>query len=111
MSSSQSAGRQELTPRVVTTACAQSYSKEDPSVKAMRERVVEAHGITMSLAFVVLFPLGALTIRFMSMRGIVWIHASAQLFAYAVALAGFGMGVWIAYTTDQVLSLFALDPS
>ncbi|KAL9121096.1 MAG: hypothetical protein Q9187_002346 [Circinaria calcarea] len=44
-----------------------------------------AHGIIMSLAFLIFFPFGALT-----------------LFAYSLALAGFGVGIWIAVTSAQL---------
>ena len=58
----------------------------------------------MAVAFVVLFPLGALTIRVLRSRSVVYIHAGSQLLAYTVALAGFGIGVWVAHTTHQVRS-------
>ncbi|KAI9872543.1 MAG: hypothetical protein M1830_001493 [Pleopsidium flavum] len=89
--------------------------------KAMEHRMVIAHGVLMSLAFLIFFPLGALTIRLLSFAGTVWVHAGAQVFAYSMALAAFGIGIWIAVNTQQlnnahpiigitVLSLLTLQP-
>ena len=63
---------------------------------------VEVHGVLMALAFVAFFPLGALTIRIFKFNGRIWLHASAQLFAYATAIAGFGIGIWLARNMDLV---------
>lgn len=60
------------------------------------------HGILMGLAFVIFFPLGGLVIRLLSCRSLVWIHAGSQIFAYSLALAGFGIGVWLAIHTHNV---------
>lgn len=82
---------------LLSTASLASASRETT------EHVIEAHGIIMSLAFLIFFPLGALTIRLSHFRGrSIWIHGPLQISAYIVALAGFGMGVWIAYTTNQL---------
>lgn len=56
-------------------------------------RSVYAHGVLMSLAFVVMFPLGALSIRLFNFKGIIWLHAGLQMLAFAVALSAFGLGV------------------
>ncbi|KAI9788264.1 MAG: hypothetical protein M1816_007030 [Peltula sp. TS41687] len=65
-------------------------------------RVIEAHGVVLGLAFVVLFPLGALLMRVLSFRGLVWVHAGTQVLTYSLAIAGLGMGVWIANETSQL---------
>jgi len=39
--------------------------------------------------------------RTASFRGLVWVHAGIQLFAYILALAGFGLGVYIAIYPDS----------
>jgi len=80
-----------------------SGESSDGSKQTQHMRVV-AHGIIMSLAFLIFFPFGALTIRFLSVKGTVWIHAASQLFAYALAIAGMGIGVWLA-VTEQELNL------
>jgi hypothetical protein len=55
-----------------------------------------AHGVLASLAFVILFPSGAIAIRLATFPGIVWIHAAFQVFAYIVYIAAFGLGVYLA---------------
>ncbi|MCJ1320596.1 hypothetical protein MMC15_005936 [Xylographa vitiligo] len=96
-----------------------SGGSSDGSKQTQHMRVM-AHGIIMSLAFLwglpnpnlaayanpprIFFPFGALTVRFLSVKATVWIHASLQLFAYAFAIAGMGIGVWLA-VTEQELNL------
>lgn len=70
----------------------------------------------MGLAFAVLFPLGATVLRIGHYSGQLYVHVGLQALAYTMALAGFGLGVWMAVETDQVcflsfmplLSLFLL---
>ena len=50
----------------------------------------------MGIAFALLFPSGALMIRLLSFTGLVWVHAAVQMLAYALALAGMGLGIYIA---------------
>ena len=94
-----------------------SGGSSDGSKQTQHMRVM-AHGIIMSLAFLwglpnpnlaayanpprIFFPFGALTVRFLSVKATVWIHASLQLFAYAFAIAGMGIGVWLAVTEQEV---------
>ncbi|KAI7119831.1 hypothetical protein KC324_g18555, partial [Hortaea werneckii] len=61
-----------------------------------RERMVTAHGALAALAFVGLFPIGGILIRLASFTGLVWVHAALQLVAYAIYIAGFSLGVWLA---------------
>lgn len=63
-----------------------------------------AHGILMGLAFAVLFPLGAAVLRIGHYSGQLYVHVGLQALAYSMALAGFGLGVWMAVETDQVCS-------
>ena len=78
---------------------------------AKRDKVVIAHGVIMGLTFALLFPSGALLIRVFSFRGLVWAHAAFQLSAYTLALAGLGMGVYIAVWPSQVKGLVSLYSS
>ena len=55
-----------------------------------------AHGVMAALAFVILFPVGAISIRLLSFPGLVWFHAAFQAFAYLAFLIAFGLGVHIA---------------
>jgi hypothetical protein len=54
------------------------------------------------LAFVVFYPLGAIAIRALSFPGLLWVHAGWMIFAYMMALAMMGLGIWIAITTEQL---------
>ena len=69
----------------------------------VRHRAVITHGTVMGFAFAFLFPLGAILIRVASFRGLIWVHAAIQSLAYALALAGLGLGIYIAvYPSSQV---------
>ena len=81
-----------------------AYASNESNL-AKRDKVVIAHGVIMGLTFAVLFPSGALLIRVFSFRGLVWAHAAFQLAAYTLALAGLGMGVYIAVWPSQIVSL------
>jgi hypothetical protein len=61
-----------------------------------------AHGVLASLAFVILFPAGAIAIRLASFPGVVWFHALFQIFAYLVYIAAFGLGVYIASEMEML---------
>lgn len=69
-----------------------------------RRRMIIAHGVLMSLAFVIFYPMGAIIIRLLSFKGLVWVHAGTQVFAYTLALAGMGIGVWFTQNSDQSVS-------
>ena len=66
-----------------------------------RNRIIIAHGVIMSTAFVLFFPIGAVLIRLFSFPGLVWVHAATQGFAYLVAVVGLGLGVYIAINPAQ----------
>ena len=63
-----------------------------------------AHGVMAALAFVILFPVGAISIRLLNFPGLLWFHAAFQAFAYLVFLVAFGLGVSIA-NTEGVVSI------
>jgi hypothetical protein len=56
----------------------------------------------MTIAFAILYPLGAIAIRLLSFKGLLWFHAGLMIFAYVVVLAGTGFGVNIAKSEDQM---------
>jgi hypothetical protein len=66
-------------------------------------KMLIAHGVMAALAFVILFPVGAISIRLLNFPGLMWFHAAFQAFAYLVFLVAFGLGVSIA-NTEGVLS-------
>ncbi|KAF2828052.1 hypothetical protein CC86DRAFT_405074 [Ophiobolus disseminans] len=60
-----------------------------------RQKALIAHGVLAALAFVLLFPVGAIMIRLGSFRGVWLVHGIFQLFAYIVYIVAFGLGVWM----------------
>lgn len=67
--------------------------------------ILIAHGTLAALAFVILFPAGAITIRLASFPGVVWFHAAFQAFAYFVYIAAFGLGVYMANNLSLVSTI------
>lgn len=70
-----------------------------------------AHGAIMGLAFVFFFPVGAILIRIFSFPGLIWVHAAMQIFAYLMAIAGLGLGVYIALNPERQVSIHFLNPA
>lgn len=93
-----------------STNSSSDFGSNDQSSELV-DRVTKAHGVVMGLAFVVLFPLGALLMRLFSFRGLVWVHAGNQILTYSLAIAGLGMGIWIANETSQVCIATLNPPS
>lgn len=58
---------------------------------AMRRR--SAHGIIATIAFVILFPLGAILLRIIPGHWSVRIHYFVQIIAWLLYIAGFALGV------------------
>ena len=81
---------------LATLACAQQGGDE-----TTRHNAVIAHGTIMGFAFAFLFPVGAIVIRTGSFRKLPWVHAGIQMFAYILALAGLGLGVYIAIKPES----------
>ncbi len=67
----------------------------------VRHNAAIVHGTIMGFTFAFLFPLGAILIRVSSFRGLIWVHAALQSFAYAIALVGLGLGIYIAVYPDS----------
>ncbi|KAF2091532.1 iron reductase domain protein, partial [Saccharata proteae CBS 121410] len=65
-------------------------------------KMIIAHGVLASLAFVIFFPAGAISIRLFSFPGLIWFHAAMQAFAYVVYIAAFGIGVYLATTFEMI---------
>ncbi|KAF2708854.1 iron reductase domain protein [Pleomassaria siparia CBS 279.74] len=64
--------------------------------QATMNKRLTAHGILAALAFVVLFPSGAIAIRLASFKSVVALHAAFQIFTYLVYTAAFGIGITLA---------------
>jgi hypothetical protein len=56
----------------------------------------------MGLAFVVLFPMGAIIVRTMKFKGIVWVHVACQLIGWIMVIAGLALGTRVASIIDIV---------
>jgi hypothetical protein len=67
-----------------------------------RMRILMSHGIIAGLAFVILFPLGAIAIRLFSFPGLVAFHAACQTLGYLFFIVAFGLGVYIANKMSYV---------
>ncbi|KAH7321931.1 hypothetical protein BKA65DRAFT_513289 [Rhexocercosporidium sp. MPI-PUGE-AT-0058] len=66
------------------------------------ENVRMAHAILAPIAFVIFYPLGAIAIRLLSFKSLVYMHAGWMMFTYLIVLGSMGMGVWIAVTSKQL---------
>ena len=58
------------------------------------EWVPVLHGVIMSLAFILVFPTGALLMRLLRRAGLM-VHAGVQSFGLALAVVGFSTGVYV----------------
>ena len=77
---------------------------QSPAMMAKKQkahRVLIAHGVIMSLAWVVVFPLGAIIIRLFSFSNLVWVHAGIQAVGYMMAIAGLGLGAWVGTAVEE----------
>lgn len=70
-----------------------------------RDMMIAAHGIIGGIAFVILFPLGAIVLRVLNFPGLIWLHVCIQCVAYAASVAVFALGVVIALNEDEVMHL------
>jgi hypothetical protein len=61
-----------------------------------QQAMLIAHGVLASLAFVILFPAGAIAVRLASFPGIAWLHSAFQIFAYLIYIAAAGLGIYMA---------------
>jgi hypothetical protein len=61
-----------------------------------QQAMLIAHGVLASLAFVILFPAGAIAVRLASFPGVAWLHGAFQIFAYLIYIAAAGLGIYIA---------------
>lgn len=55
-----------------------------------------AHGVLASLAFVVFFPFGAISIRVIPSKVAFYLHVAFQVLGYLTFIAAFGLGVYLA---------------
>lgn len=89
-------------------AMSSSTAKKSGGVPSYFSKVLIAHATLMAITFVLLFPLGAMAMRLLSFRGLVWAHAGWMIFAYCAAIAGLGMGIWVALTVKKLDTYHAI---
>ncbi|KAF2653048.1 hypothetical protein K491DRAFT_718363 [Lophiostoma macrostomum CBS 122681] len=56
-------------------------------------RMYTAHAILACLAWAAIFPIGGIMIRMLSFPGLLWVHASLQIFGYCLYVAAVGLGI------------------
>lgn len=54
-----------------------------------------AHGVMASLAFVIFFPVGAISIRIIPGRFALIVHMAFQMLAYALFICVLSLGIWM----------------
>lgn len=59
----------------------------------------------MAAVFAIFFPLGAIILRASKSPNAAWIHGVWQTLSYVGALAGFGIGAWMATVQEQVSNI------
>lgn len=67
--------------------------------------IIIAHGVMASLAWVIIFPTGAILLRIAPCSNIVKTHAAVQILGYTVYTAAFGMGMYMATQFDVLNSI------
>ena len=67
-----------------------------------QDRFVQAHGILASIAFVAVFPIGAILVRLASFGQLAWTHGALQIFGYAIFIAAAGIGIFMANGGEYV---------
>ncbi|KAK4541735.1 hypothetical protein LTR36_007444 [Oleoguttula mirabilis] len=70
--------------------------------QSKQQQILVAHGALAALAFVALFPIGAILIRLANFTGSIWVHAALQLVAYLFYIVAFGLGVYMATSQRQM---------
>ncbi|KAF7875135.1 hypothetical protein EAF04_002307 [Stromatinia cepivora] len=98
-----------LTAEPVSTPNQTSFGSSGASTGLSHyKKMLIAHGVLGSLAFVILFPLGAVAIRICNFRNLLWLHAGWMVGAYMIVLASLGMGVWLANKRQLLGSTHAI---
>lgn len=77
--------------------------------EAERNRAHIAHGTVISIAIVLLFPIGGMITRQSHFKHRIWLHAAWQMFSMLVLITGFALGVWLSILHNEVS--FASPPN
>jgi hypothetical protein len=89
-----------------TSSSSSSAGEEGPASAFNAVRM--AHGLSAVMGFVLLFPFGALGIRLLSFKNLVWCHAGWMVCTYIIVLGSLGMGVWLAVVAQQIGTTHAI---
>jgi len=85
-----------FTKRDTSNACSNDFNELSPDFLAREPTILVAHGVLAALAFVIIFPAGAISMRLMSFPGLLWFHAILQGIGYLFYVVAFAMGIWLA---------------
>jgi Cytochrome domain of cellobiose dehydrogenase/Eukaryotic cytochrome b561 len=83
-----------------------SSSDDEQKPPSYYHAVEIAHGTLLGACMVLLLPFGAVQRRFFP-RSSIWVHAGLQMFNWGIAIAGMGMGIWMALESDQLITTHA----
>lgn len=75
-------------------------SSSDTASTAPSNAAVAAHGLLAAIAFLILFPTGAVLVRIPGLSP--WVHAGMQIFAYVCFVAAAGLGIYLATSLDNL---------
>jgi hypothetical protein len=95
---------------LIVASFAQPNTPSD-SPSSSETSVLLAHAIVYSIAFGLIFPLGALLLRFFPShsKDLLWYHAALQILGIVFMFVGFGLGGWLCSASPQVSTLFLAD--
>ncbi|KAJ4332671.1 hypothetical protein N0V95_009609 [Ascochyta clinopodiicola] len=77
-------------------------ASSDDGDGAMRSNTLLVHAIFASLAFVVLFPVGAIIMRLGKFNNVLGIHVATQIFAWLLFITAFGLGLYYSITGKSI---------
>ncbi|KAG9231309.1 integral membrane protein-like protein [Amylocarpus encephaloides] len=100
---SSSSGGAAIDPSPNSGSSSSGSSSGSSSVISVADphKLKRPHGIVMGIAVTILFPTGAMFVR---LRGHPWIHAGIQLASLICMIAGLGLGVKLAQSTDLLFT-------
>jgi hypothetical protein len=92
-----------FTASATTTTNSSSSSNEwDRMSPQSQSRFAQTHGALATIAFVAIFPVGAILVRLASFSGLAWIHGGLQIFGYLLFIVAAGIGIYIANASDRL---------
>ena len=82
------------------TSASTTTTTSSSAAQGLSMRLVQAHGTLASIAFVAIFPIGAILVRLTSFSP--WIHGGLQVFGYGIFIAAAGLGIYMANNVDYL---------